>query len=311
MKAFACLSVPQTHLFWSSTELPWPTELFKSVKALPDPGHIVSRLGGHTFFLSSGQKPHYAMRHGPEKYCKFAYSSAFGFSCSTGDMDLEQLAADSMLALRDNTSGINECDGETWRVRRVPLDARIVARGTSDVHLLSAWRPWPDVSVETFLIPPQSSSPNFYLRAHKITTGRVLLTSEAGWATYGQGADGRALVQAFSGETSRGGEEEIGWARAVTRAGVVGVFDMPIDGGEAVRRGRLVQSDPNSNIIFSRSVLPSLLGEIRQGTSWLVTAVFGMPEKDGKIGDWMSQWEKVPEVPQYVLDKVSQEKERA
>jgi len=304
MKAFACLSVPASHPFWTSPELPWPSTLFPSVKALPDPSHIMTRLGGHTFLLSSGQKPHYALRHGPAKYSKFAYSSAFGFCCGTGDMDLEQLAADSMLALRDNSGGVEECDGETWRVRRRPVDARIVRRGTKEVHLRSRWKPWPDVEVETFLIPPQSSSPNYYLRVHKITSNRPLRTSEAGWATYGQGSDGRALVQAFSGETSRGGSEEVGWARAVTRAGAVGVLDIPMGGGKADRRGRLVQSDPNSNLIFSRSVLPSLLGEILERVSWLATAVFGMPFRDGEgeKGDWEGEWGKVPEVPGYVME---------
>ena len=302
MKAFACLSVPASHPFWSSTELAWPTELFAPIKALPNPSHIMCRLGGHTFLLSSGQKPHYAMRHGPAKYSKFSYSSAFGFSCPTGDMDLEQLAADSMIALRDNSPGLETCDGETWRIRRMPIDARVAGRGTNNVHLRSSWRPFSNVEVETFLIPPQAASPNYYLRIHKITSGRPLNASEAGWATYGQGADGRALAQAFSGEKSRGGDEEVGWARAVTRAGAVGVVDLPVKGSKAGRRGRLVQSDPNSNVIFSRSILPSLLGELREGTTWLATAVFGMPAREGVIGNWEAEWGRVPEVPSYVFE---------
>ena len=300
MKAFACLSVPSSHPFWSSPELPWPTHLFKPIKALPDPSHIISRLGNHTFLLSSGQKPHYALRHGPAKYSKFAYSSAFGFCCPTGDMDLEQVAADSMLALKDNSPGSTECDGETWRVRRQPLDARIVGRGTSDVHLRSRWKPWPDVEVETFLIPPQSNSPSYHLRVHRITSSRRLITSESGWATFGQGSDGRALVQAFSGEKSCGGDEEIGWARAVTSGGAVGVLDIPVQGGNGDRRGRLVQSDPNSNVIFARSVLPSLLGEVAEGKTWMATAVFGMPRKDGEVEGWAGEWQRTPRVPNYV-----------
>lgn len=302
MKAFACLSVPSSHPFWSSDELPWPTKLFAPMKALPDPSHIMCRLGNHTFLLSSGQSPHYPMRHGSAKYSKFAYSSAFGFSCSTGDGSLEQVAADSMLALKDNSARAAECDGESWRVRRLPIDATIVGRGTANVHLRSGWKPWPDVEVETWLIPPQTSWPNYYLRVHKLTTSRPLLTSEAGWATYGQGSDGRALVQAFSGETSRGGDEEIGWSRAVTRAGVVGVVDIPVKGGRGDRKGRLVQSDPNSNLIFSRSILPSLAGEVKEGVTWMAVAVFGFPEKEGGNTGWDGQWGRKPEVPAYVFE---------
>lgn len=211
------------------------------------------------------------------------------------------MAGDSMLALKDKVAD-RECDGETWRVRRVPIYSEINGRGTREVHLRSGWRPWPDVEVETFLIPPQDASPNYYLRVHKITTKRELLTSEGGWATYGQGPDGRALVQAFSGETSRGGIEEIGSARAVTSAGTVGVVDIAIKDGMGDRRGRLVQSDPNSNVIFSRSVLPSLLGEVEEGVTRMATAVFGMPEVEGKVRDWETEWGRVPEVPKYVFE---------
>lgn len=301
MKAFACLAAPQAHPFWTSDELPWPSDSYPSIKAIPDPSHIMTRLGGHVFLLSSGQKPHYALRHGPAKYCKFSYSSSFGFSCPTGDMDLEQLAADSMLALRDNSEGVEEGDGETWRVRRQPFDARIEGRGTRDVHLRSMWKPWKDVLVETFLIPPQAESPSWYLRVHKITSGRKLKSSEAGWATYGQSDDGRALVQAFSGEKSKGGDEEVGWARAATSAGCVGVKDVIVKGSKGDRVGRLVQSDPNSNVIFSRSVLPSLLVDIAEGETSIATAVFGVPAREGKVPEWTGEWDRAPSIPDYVF----------
>ena len=275
MKAFACLAAPPSHPFWTSPELPWPAKLFAPVKALPDPGHIMCRLGGHTFLLSSGQKPHYAMRHGPSKYSKFAYSSVFGFSCSTGDMDIGQVAADSMLALKDDTPGLEACDGETWRVRRSPLDARIVGRGTDTVHLRSSWRPWSDVEVETWLFPPREKSPYWYTRIHRIKSGRPLVSSEAGWSTYGQADDGRAVVQSFSGETSQGGEEAVGHARVTTRPGCVGIMDL--SEGNVQRQGVLVQTDPNSNVIFSRSVLPSLQGKLAAGETWVAIGVFGMP----------------------------------
>lgn len=64
------------------------------------------------------------------------------------------------------------------------------------------------------------------------------------------------------------------------------------------RKGRLVQIDPNSNVIFSRAILPSLLGEIEEGESWIVTAIFGAPTR---VKDWESQWDKLPKVPDYVF----------
>lgn len=289
MKAFACLSVPASHPFWSSEELSFPS--IPPIKSLPDPGHIMCRFAGHTFLLSSGQFAHYYLRHASAKYGKFAYSSTFGFSCPTGDLGVEQIAADSMLAVRDISTGTELADGETWRVRRIPLEARIVGRGTDEVHLRSKWRPWGDVEVETWLVPPRPDSPAWYLRVHKITSGRKIATSEGGWATYGQGEDGRALIQAFSGESSAGGDEAVGWARAATKGGCAGVFDL----SETKRVGKLVQTDPNSNVIFSRSILPSLEGEA-EGTVWLATAIFGCPSGVA----WEAEWEKRPTVPSYI-----------
>jgi len=300
MKAFACLAAPASHPFWASQELEHPAALFPSIKAIPDTSHILTHSGGHTFLLSSGQKPHYAMRHGPAKYSKFAYSSTFGFSCPTGDMDLEQLSADSMIALRDNSAGIEACDGESWRVRRQTFDAEIVNRGTDRVHLRSKWQPWPNVLVETFLLPPTESAPNWYVRVHKITSDRPLKLAEAGWSTYGQGSDGRALVQTFSGLKS-GGEEEVGWTRASTKIGAVGVLCLGVEGtGAGERQGKLVQTDPNSNVIFSRSVLPTLMGEIGEGETWISTGVFGKPAAGGVEAEFKGDWEKKPKVPTWI-----------
>lgn len=250
------------------------------------------------FLLSSGQSAHYALRHAGAKYGKFAYSSTFGFNCSTGDLDLSQVAADSMIALKDISPLTLGADGETWRVRRFPLDARVVGRGTGNVHLHSSWKPWGNVTVDTWLIPPQESSPNWYLRVHRIKTDRVLASAEAGWATYGQGPDGRALMQEFSGNKSAGGEEEKGWARASTSGGCVGVWDVSVRAEEnnSAREGKLVQSDPNANIIFSRSILPTLMGEV-QGEQWIATAVFGAPPGV----KWEKEWERRPSVPDYVF----------
>lgn len=304
MKAFGCLAGSPDHPFWTSEELPWPTDLFPTIKAIPDTGHLMCRSGNHTFLLSSGQKPHYAMRHGPAKYAKFAYSATFGFSCPTGDMDLEQLSADSMIALRDNSAGIDACDGESWRVRRQTYDAEIIGRGTNRVHLRSKWRPWTDVVVETLLIPPIQSSANWYLRIHKITSGRRLVSAEAGWSTYGQGKDGRPIVQAFSGIITDG-DEKPGWTRASTKIGCVGILDLGIKGGaKSQRQGRLVQSDPNSNVIFLRSVLPTLMGEVEEGTTWIATAVFGLPAGDKEEAEYQSAWEQVPEIPEWVLAEI-------
>ncbi|KAJ9116266.1 hypothetical protein QFC24_006783 [Naganishia onofrii] len=307
-KAFACLAVPESHPFWQADELPWPTDLFPAVTSLPDPLHIMVRLppsspalATHTYLLSSGQACHYALKASESKYGRYAYSSAFGFSCPTGAFGLEQMAADCMLALCDDPEEDGFGQGERWRVRRLAEDAKLVHYGDSSdqVYLHSIWRPWKNlVSVETWLLPPTAAAPDWYIRIHKIVTDRELRSSEGGWPCYGQGPDGRALVQVFSGEKGQGGLEESGIVRAITSAGIVGLKDL----SSTPRQGKLIQSDANSNLIFSRSVLPSLLGKHQSGSEeFLVTAVFGQPAKVGEstVDDaWKDEWEKRPVLPQ-------------
>ncbi|WVO12903.1 hypothetical protein L204_100511 [Cryptococcus depauperatus] len=149
MKAFICLASLAHHPFWTAEKLPWPNDLFLSHKSPSDPLHLMCRQGGHIFLLSSSQSPHYAMHHGPARYCDFSYSSTFGFSCPTGNMDLGQLVGDSMLALQVSPSPLSVLSEISLRVRRKLLDAKVVGRGTEWVHLHSKWKPWKDVVAKT------------------------------------------------------------------------------------------------------------------------------------------------------------------
>lgn len=214
---------------------------------------------------------------------------------------LEQLAADSMLALCDDPPEAGYGEGERWRVRRDPIDAQLKKAGDAP-YLQSKWQPWPDVSVETWLLPPQASSSCWYLRVHRIKSGRDLRTAEGGWAMHGQGDDGRAIVQVFSGETSAGGLEADGEARAKTSTGAIGLATISLPVEQLRTRGKLVQSDPNSNVIFPRTVLPTLLGDIKAGsTVWTATAVFAVVARHGQVSDqWESEWEKRPVVPSWL-----------
>ena len=98
-KSFVTLSLPETHPFWTAEEEELPLSLGgegEMTKVLEYPLHIATRLGGHTYVLSSGQQCSYALKQSAAKYGKFAYSSAFGYSVPVGIGTLEEAAADSM-----------------------------------------------------------------------------------------------------------------------------------------------------------------------------------------------------------------------
>lgn len=290
--SFIPLALPESHPFWASEEEPCPSSL-SEVVALKYPKHISIRRGGHSFLLSSGQACHYPMRATQAKYGKFAYSSAFGYSVPTGSYQLEQFAPDSMLAL-------SEDGGEFWHTRRLAVDAHFEEPGSDGTPVLvSSWNPWPDVEIETILIPPSVETPNWHIRAHRVRTGRALKTSEGAFAIYGCRSDnGRILGPMKSGE-SEGSVHDDHSALVVSSAGAVGITELY---SSSSRTGRIVLADPNSNIIHGRTLLPSIGIDLSPGQDlWLVTAVYALP---GHAENWRTQWDQKPTIPEWLLKRI-------
>ncbi len=269
MKFFLPLALPESHPFWQVEELPLPD--LPPVVHEPHPHMIVcrDRASRHVFALTSGQHEPW-IRHAGEKYAKFAYSTAFGFSVPLGRRGLTQLAADSMLALSD--------DGEFYRVRERTTETEYV-RGA----LRSRWSPLPGVEVETWLIP----DPPWHIRVHRLNTDRPLWSAESGFA----------LDRSGDNPIDRAGVEESGEGFALARypAGSSGLRDLL-----GRRAGRVVRVDPNTNLLVPRTVLPTLVAQHAPGEHWLACAVLAYPRND----NWETAWEHPPELPAYLCAEI-------
>lgn len=265
LKFFLPLALPESHPFWEAAESPLPE--LPTIKQQLHPSMLFCRdhANRHVVALASGQHEPW-IRHAGEKYAKFAYSTAFGFSVPLGRRGLTQAAADSMLALSD--------DGEYYRVRERPLDA-------SYEHgaLRSRWQPLPGVEVESWLI----ASPPWHVRVHRLRTDRPLWSAEGGFALDRTGDDPLA----------RAGSETAGEGYAFARfpAGGSGLRDLL-----GLRTGRVLRADPNTNLLASRTVLPTLLDEHAAGEHWLACAVLAEPD----LEDWERAWEHTPELPSWL-----------
>ena len=232
------------------------------------------------------------------KYDKFAYSSQFGFSVPTGALGFQQHAPDSVLALSDDS------EGERWVVPR-----KVEHRGISDKGIISSvWKPWrrwffftpeprvyllwadeaADVTVETWLIPPPTSSSPFHTRVHKITSSRAILAADSGFAIQSQtgpfGSERRMPILQSPSEDVYGRFENKLSGIATSRAGVSGVSDLLRTG-----RGRIHNADGNSNTNFARTVIPSIVSQV-YGEKWLATRVFAIPA-DSVTRGWLKEWE--------------------
>jgi len=309
--AFICLAVPEDHPFWTSKEEPYPTSLLPKVKALNHPGHIISYLGGHRLLLSSGQACSYPMKGTHAKYSSFAYSSAYGYSVPTGCFTLEQYALASQLGLSDD-------GGEVWKTRRLCEEAVIETHENSPV-LKSIWKPFPDVTIKTYLIPPVDETPNWHLRIHKIEAGREIMTADGSFAICSERKlDGRAL-DLYDAEKSEGtfpkiiGNYDLNTpegsslgsqgAYAVSK-GAVGIIDLE---KQRKRTAMLVNADPNSNLVESRTVIPTLQHTLRRGeTSWYLTGIYAKPSGKGvSPQSYLDGWENKPAIPKWLRDEIS------
>ncbi|KAK3359283.1 hypothetical protein B0T25DRAFT_620900, partial [Lasiosphaeria hispida] len=310
--AFICLAVPETHPFWTSEEEdPWP--VIPKVKALPQPGHIMSNLGGHCMLLSSGQACSYPMKGTHSKYGGFAYSSAYAYSVPPGLFTLEQYALASQLGLSDD-------GGEYWKTRRLSTSS-LETRGGSPV-LVSLWTPFPDVAIKTYLLPPVPATPNWHLRVHHIRAGREVMTADGAFAIANQRmSDGRYL-DLYDAAKAEGTSPKLmgnydlstpeAWATGVAGAfavskGAVGIRALEGEAGGVVRTATLVNADPNSNLVESRTTIPTLQHTLKKGEEvWYVSAIYAKPSGEGvPKGSYLDGWEALPEVPAWLAAEIS------
>ncbi|KFY04890.1 hypothetical protein O988_00440 [Pseudogymnoascus sp. VKM F-3808] len=316
LKSMIVICLGKDHEFWFSQESPYPRSSptvivgpenpnpndVAPVEVIPQPTQILCNQpqGGHHFLLSPGQFVAWPMKASQAKYCKFAYSSAFGFSVPTGPL-IQQIAPDSMLALsRDGAS--------TWAVK---WKCSSVQFSTAKLQSLSSsiaetvplarveWRPWADgqVKVTTTLIPPTRRWPDWHVRIHRIQLSRPgMLDSlhlvEGGFAISRVPANGseRNLPQLSDDDSSLlnikiGGEGVYSSrtsALVLSAAGASGIrcISNQTSGGTVTTTHEAMKPDSNTNLISQRTLVPVATHEIFDLNSTseieLVTSVFAI-----------------------------------
>lgn len=256
--------------------------------------------------LSSGQACGYPMKGTHAKYGAFAYSSAYGYSVPPGLFSLEQYALASQLGFSDD-------GGEYWKARRKSEYAGLEDRGGKPV-LVSVWKPYPDVTVKTTLVPPEPSWPNWHLHIHQVEAGREVMTADGSFAICNERSeDGRSL-DLYDSTKCEGTSPKIignydlnspeGWATGAQGAfavskGAVGIKALEEN---VERSAMLVNADPNSNLMESRTVIPTLQHTIRKGEKVAyVSAIYAKPSNDGvPRAEYLGGWDKPPQLPDWM-----------
>lgn len=241
LKTFLLLALPDEHPFWEVEELPLPVLPDRSVQL---PAHLVvcrDPEGSHVAAFNTGHPTTNEHTHTSAKYEKFVYSTAFGFSVPRAEWGLAQGAYDSMLALSEGDN--------LFRVRRRNEEYRI-----EDNVLYTRWKPWLDVEVKTWLI----AGLPWHIRVHRIETGRKLSAAEGGFAL-SRDENLRVDQEALNlkAECSKGA------------SGICGIF--------GYSKVEAVYPHSNTNLLYPRTVIPTLKAELDIGVHLLVSAVYGHP----------------------------------
>ncbi|EWG39678.1 hypothetical protein FVEG_02413 [Fusarium verticillioides 7600] len=319
LKTLIAVGLSADDEFWNSEPLPYP-HLEAPTQVVRAPQQILCNQlqGNHHFMLTPGQFVAWPMKANQAKYCKFAYSSAFGFSVPTGPL-IQQISPDNQLALsRDG--------GETWAVKWKcdevkfgTLMTKTDNQSVSNASIASVrWYPWGDraVAVDTILIPPTEQWPDWHIRMHRIRCQKPiesLHVVEGGFAINGRKhADGMNLPTLpvpdrvvpgsfegnFSDERSTIISSKAGSSGILTEA----LFDRKIVDVESYA----LKPDSNTNIVCQRTLIPvSSVGITRRlepsQELWLKTSIFAVSSDvgEGRQGDVASlkeRWSRPPTI---------------
>lgn len=240
MKAFAMLALPEAHPFWQAAEQPYTPPrrcLQRGARMLI----LRDRENLHVQAFPAGNHAQ-GHSHDDAKYEKFAYSTCFAFSVPKGVRMLHRGAFDSMLAV--------SLDGVTWLPRYGVEDYRVGER-----EIRCTWRPFPQVRIETRIVPLGE----WHLREHRIQTPLPLHLAEGGYAIATE--RGRQCAEALL--EGMGALVEAPW-------GASGIRSL---GGW--REAQILRPEPNTNLLYPRTLLPTLLGSIPPGEHLLRAAILG------------------------------------
>ncbi len=247
LKPFLILSLPEDHPFWQSQE---ETPKLKQKISVPAGRMLVTRDndGQNVQGFTAGQLVN-NQSHREAKYSKLVYATRFGFSTPKDGIALNEEAYDSTLALC-------EVGDHHYRTRE-----RVSTFRFTDDYVYSSWQPWQDVLVETYVIPVHP----WHVRIHMIHSQRQLKFADAG----------------FSNEKT----DEL--REVLTSDGAYSISPRGLTGGKVIS-GAFTQTEnlspePNTNLLFPRSVIPTLRGLVHVGENLIVDEFVGAVKTENVI----------------------------
>jgi len=242
LKSFIFLALDAKDPFWATTETTGNRE---EHVVIPQMRAILKQdtKGNHIQMFTVGQHCE-AHAHVEAKYEKFVYSTKFGFSVSKGMLGLSQGAFDNTLAVSE--------DGRYFKSRYGVENYEV-----KDEYLTSTWKPFSDVIIKTYIIPLFP----WHVRIHEVYSNRDIVLADGGFAI-----DNSQGFEVFSE----------GLSISATAWNTISAIKCVI--GDVVPE--IIYAEPNTNIYFEKSAIPTVKKSIVAGIHFFATAVLGSCDAD-------------------------------
>jgi len=234
LKSFAILALPKNDNFWEIKAEPLPK--LESIKKLGSEDMVVQRIGRHVAGFPIGQTRAMQLGHFEEKYSKFVYSTKYGFSIARSQKNIEEAAPDSMLAF--------EVFGHIF-VRGLVIEGNV-----DDTQVVTKWSPLAGIEVTTTI----KISKTGHTREHQIKSAYECMAYECGFAVHDTGKN-----QVLEKENTVAVENETGTCVVTLIKGQ--------------GRGQVIKATPNTNLLYSKTLIPCIKYEIHKGDTYLETEI--------------------------------------
>lgn len=251
LKTFLPLCLDDNHPFWTAEEEELPELKECSVQQKP---HLVlckNKNNSNLLAFNTGHLSTNEHTHTSAKYEKFVYSTAFGFSVPRAEWGIGQGAFDSMLALSE--------EDNIYRVKRYCEEYKI-----EENIIYSRWKPWHDVEVRTWIV---CGNP-WHVRIHSIDTARTLDTAEGSFAL---GLEHKDFTKVDYDTVTN--EKE---ALIKSQCGMTAIVNL-----QGERKAQVVFPNSNTNIMHSRTAIPTLTAKLKPGKHLIAAAFYGDTEAVG------------------------------
>ncbi len=213
---------------------PLPLPKLDTLHPIPEADMLISRRGGEVTAYVAGTPKNLSEGQIIPKYLKFAYSTKFGFNVAKSMISLEEAACDSMLCFIIDDLVITRRFTHSYEVE--------------DDCVIISWSPIKGISVKTQIIPNECG----HDRIHTITSDYDCVAYDCGFAIASSDCFKCKTEQSSAGASAK---------NSFSSCAVIG--------GD----GHIISASPNTNIMYPKTVIPSVRYAIPKGTVQFKTTV--------------------------------------